>query len=137
MSSSTSPKASKSFHLYSIACSLYSSGMGAFRLHCLLFFDGGDGESVRKAPIPDEYKEQAMEYKWKLLEALGDVDDDMAMMFLEEEMPSNEDLRAAIRKYTILEKFVPVFMGASFKNKGVQPLLDSVIEFLPSPKDIE
>jgi len=71
------------------------------------------------------------------LEALGDVDDDMAMMFLEEEMPSNDELRAAIRKYTIEEKFVPVFMGASFKNKGVQPLLDSVLEFLPSPKDIE
>jgi len=102
-----------------------------------LYFDGDDGQIVRREPIPEQYKEQAVEYKWKILEALGDVDDDLAMMFLEEEMPSNDELRAAIRKFTIEEKLVPVFMGASFKNKGVQPLLDSVLEFLPSPKDVE
>jgi len=102
-----------------------------------LYFEGEDGIIIRKAPIPENLIETAEEYKWKLIEALGDCDDDMAMKFLDEEMPSEEEIKAAIRKYTISREFVPVFMGASFKNKGVQPMLDGVIQYLPSPIDVE
>lgn len=101
------------------------------------FFDGGDGEDVVEKEIPEELKAKATEMKWKMLEYIADIDDDIAMSFLEEEMPSVEELKAVIRKYTIAEKLVPVLMGASYKNIGVQLLLDSVIEYLPSPLDVE
>lgn len=86
--------------------------------------------------IPDEYKEQAEEMRNSLIETIADFDEDIMMAYLEGEEISNEDLKAAIRKATIDAEFHPVFCGSAFKNKGVQLLLDGVIDYLPSPVDI-
>ena len=86
--------------------------------------------------IPEEYKEQADEYRHLLIETAVEVDDAAMEAYLEGEEPSDEVLRACIRKGTIGLQFVPVLCGSAFKNKGVQPLLDAVVDFLPSPLDI-
>ena len=96
-------------------------------------FAGDRGEVVEEGEIPDEFKDLMEEKRMELLEKLADVDDDIAELFLMEETPDTETLKAAIRKATIACKFVPVFMGSAFKNKGVQVLLDGVVDYLPEP----
>ena len=96
-------------------------------------FTGERGEKVEEIPIPDDLKEKVEEKRLELLERLSDVDDDIAEAFLMEEVPDPETLKSAIRKAVIACKFVPVFMGSAYKNKGVQPLLDGVVEYLPEP----
>ena len=96
----------------------------------------GLGEEYETEPIPAEMADQADEYREKLLEALSDVDDDFAEKFLEGEQITVEEIKAAIRKGTIAGQINPVLCGTAFKNKGVQPLLDAVIDYLPSPLDI-
>ncbi len=86
--------------------------------------------------IPEDLKEQAEEYRIKLIETIAELDDDVMMAYLEGEMPDNDTIRKLIRKGTCGVKFFPVFCGSAFKNKGVQPLLDAVIDFLPSPVDV-
>lgn len=86
--------------------------------------------------IPDEYKEQAEEYRGKLIEALADVNEDIMMKYLEGEEISVDELKAAIRQATVNVEFYPVCCGSAFKNKGVQPMLDAVVDYLPSPLDI-
>jgi elongation factor G len=75
------------------------------------------------------------EKRLELIERLADADDEVAECFLMEETPDKETLKAAIRRQTIACNFVPVFMGSAFKNKGVQPLLDGVIDYLPQPEE--
>lgn len=97
-------------------------------------FNGVKGEEIETLEqIPPHMVELAGEKRMELIEKLADADDEIAEIFLMEEDPSIEDLRAAIRRQTIACKFVPVFMGSAFKNKGVQPLLDGVIDYLPEP----
>ena len=96
-------------------------------------FGGERGELVEEVPIPDDLKDLVEEKRMELLEKIADVDDDIAEMFLMEETPDTETLKRAIRKAVINCQFVPVFMGSAFKNKGVQPLLDGVIDYLPEP----
>uniref|UniRef100_A0A7S4N444 Tr-type G domain-containing protein n=1 Tax=Odontella aurita TaxID=265563 RepID=A0A7S4N444_9STRA len=79
--------------------------------------------------MADEVEERKLE----LVEKLADVDDEIAEIFLMEETPTAEDMKAAIRRQTVACAFVPVFMGSAFKNKGVQPLLDGVLDYLPEP----
>ena len=79
---------------------------------------------------------QAKEYRQKLLEAVSDVDDTLLEKFLEGKEISEEEIMKVLRKATIQVKIIPVLCGSSFKNKGVQNLLDMVIDFLPSPNDI-
>ena len=101
------------------------------------YFDGDNGEDVRYEEIPAELKEQADEYRGKLIEALGDLDDDIAMAYLEGEDVDLETIKAVIRRETIACRFVPVHCGSAYKNKGVQLLLDNVINFLPHPEEMK
>ncbi|TDQ34706.1 elongation factor G [Aureibacillus halotolerans] len=86
--------------------------------------------------IPDEYKEQAEEYRSKLVEAVAELDEAMMERYLEGEEISIPELKAAIRKATINVEFYPVVCGSAFKNKGVQLVLDAVIDYLPAPMDV-
>ncbi|MDE8718616.1 GTP-binding protein, partial [[Eubacterium] siraeum] len=82
------------------------------------------------------YLDQAQEYREKLIEAVAETDEELMMKYLEGEEITNEELKAGIRKATINVEFFPVLCGSAFKNKGVQLMLDAVIDYLPSPLDI-
>lgn len=86
--------------------------------------------------IPDEYKEQAEELHTRLIEAVAELDEELMMKYLEGEEISVDELKAAIRKGTCNVEFYPVLCGSAFKNKGVQLMLDAVIDYLPSPIDV-
>src|SRR5262249_14854290 len=86
--------------------------------------------------IPAEQADEAQAAREQMIERLGEVDDEVMALYLEGKPPSEEQIRAALRRATIAMKAIPVTMGAAFKNKGVQPLLDAVVDFLPSPGDI-
>ncbi|HHZ10426.1 MAG TPA: elongation factor G [Rhizobiales bacterium] len=86
--------------------------------------------------IPADLKAKAEEYREKMIEAAVEMDETALENYLEGKMPSNDELRALIRKGTVAVKFFPMFCGSAFKNKGVQPLLDAVVDFLPSPVDV-
>jgi len=102
-----------------------------------VYFEGEDGENVVYKDIPADYQAQAQEYREKLVEAAANVDDTLAEKYLEGKPVTNEELRASIRKSTIALKFVPVYCGSAFKNKGVQVMLDGVSQFLPNPTEVE
>lgn len=86
--------------------------------------------------IPESYREQAEEYRNELIEHAAEFSDELMMKYLEGEEITEEEIKAAIRKGTLQAKITPVFCGSSFKNKGVQPLLDAVVDYLPSPLDL-
>ncbi|GAO76293.1 elongation factor G [Meiothermus ruber] len=94
------------------------------------------GTDIKVVEIPEELKAQAAEYYEKLVEAAADYDENIMMKFLEGEKPTEEELVRAIRKGTIAMEIFPVFLGSALKNKGVQLLLDGVVDYLPSPLDI-
>ena len=98
-------------------------------------FHGEKGDHVHSDPVPEEYADAVNEKRAILLECLSDVDDEIAELFLSEEIPDVDLFQQAIRRQTIACKFVPVFMGAAYKNKGVQPLLDGVVDYLPMPSE--
>lgn len=97
--------------------------------------EGEDGENITEIPIPADMVEQAKEYQQILIGKLADVDDGIAEKFLMEEMPTVDEMRAAMRKGVIALKLVPVFCGSAFKNKNVQHLLDAVNYYLPNPTE--
>jgi elongation factor G len=94
------------------------------------------GKEFQTAEIPADLREQAREYRDKMIEGLAEVDDHLMEKYVGGQEITTEEIRAAVRKGTIAMKLFPVLCGASFKNKGVQALLDAVIDFLPSPLDI-
>jgi elongation factor G len=94
------------------------------------------GEDYEVEEIPASHVEPAREWRDRLLETIAEADDEMMELYLEGEEPSNEALHAAIRRATIGAKLTPVLCGTAFKNKGVQPLLDAVVAYLPSPLDV-
>lgn len=94
------------------------------------------GTDILEEDIPAEYLDQAQEYREKLIEAVAETDEELMMKYLEGEGITNEELKAGIRKATINVEFFPVLCGSAFKNKGVQLMLDAVIDYLPSPLDI-
>ncbi len=100
------------------------------------YFEGDAGEEVREAEVPEELAEKVEEYRAKLVEALADLDDEIAMTYLEGEEVTAEMMIPVIRRATIARTMTPVFMGSAFKNKGVQPLLDAVVAYLPSPLEM-
>ena len=100
------------------------------------YYEDELGSKIEEREIPDDYKDQAEEYRTKLIEAVAELDEDLMMKYLEGEEITNEELKAAIRKATVNVEFFPVFCGSAFKNKGVQLMLDGVIDYLPSPIDI-
>ncbi|MFN8214489.1 MAG: elongation factor G, partial [Candidatus Nanopelagicales bacterium] len=94
------------------------------------------GEDYHLEEIPAEMADQAAEYREKLIETLAEADDDIMHMYLEGEEPSEEQIQAGIRRATIASKLTPVLTGSAFKNKGVQPMLDAVVAYLPTPLDV-
>ena len=95
------------------------------------------GASYDTEEIPSTHVEAAREWRDRLIETVAENDDDIMMLYLEGEEPPIDELKAAIRRGTLAGKFTPVLTGTAFKNKGVQPMLDAVVDFLPSPLDIE
>ncbi len=102
-----------------------------------VYFRGDNGEFVERGPIPAGMTDKANELRHRLIEVAADFDDELMEVFLMDEQPSVEQLRAAIRKGTLAMQMTPVFCGSAYKNKGVQVLLDGVTEFLPAPFDIK
>ena len=94
------------------------------------------GNDMRTEKIPEDMRELAEEYRTKLLEAVSDFDDEIMMLYLDGEEIPQDMLRAAIRKATVTVSMVPVLCGTSYKNKGVQKLLDAIVDYMPSPLDI-
>ncbi|EMA6344610.1 elongation factor G [Bacillus cytotoxicus] len=103
---------------------------------CAYMYGNDLGTDIQRIEIPEEYKEQAEEYRGKLIEAVAELDEEMMMKYLEGEEITVEELKAGIRKATTSVEFFPVICGSAFKNKGVQILLDAVIDYLPSPLDV-
>ena len=95
------------------------------------------GEDISIIDIPDDMKEDAELYRTDMIEKICESDDDLMMMYLEGDEPSTEELKAALRKGTCNCSMVPVCCGTAYRNKGVQKLLDAVIEYLPAPTDVE
>lgn len=105
-------------------------------MNALVWRDESLGAAWDVVEIPADLKEKAAQYREQLIEVAVDVDEAAMEAYLEGNMPDNDQLRALIRKGTITAQFYPIFCGSAFKNKGVQPLLDGVVDFLPSPVDI-
>src|SRR3984957_3582392 len=101
------------------------------------FYDGESGETVRVEEIPAEYKERAEKARNYIIHEVAEVDDHLAELFLSDKPISAEDLKAAIRRATIALKMTPVMCGSAYKNKGVQTLLDGVIDYLPNPSEVQ
>ncbi|EFB76741.1 elongation factor G [Subdoligranulum variabile] len=95
------------------------------------------GNDVRVEEIPEDMKEQAQEYHDKLIEAVAETDEDLMMKYLEGEELTKEEIKAALRKATISNEIVPVTCGSSYKNRGVQKLLDAIVDYMPAPTDVE
>jgi elongation factor G len=105
-------------------------------MNALLWQTEGKGDKFDVVSIPGDHEEAAREWRDRLLETIAENDDEMMELYLEGQEPDHDALVAAIRRATIAGKVTPVLCGTAFKNKGVQPLLDAVVEFLPSPLDI-
>ncbi|WOL08368.1 elongation factor G, mitochondrial [Canna indica] len=101
------------------------------------YFQGSNGEKVVAADIPQNLEALVAEKRHELIEVVSEVDDKLAESFLNDEPISPIDLKMAIRRATVARKFVPFYMGSAFKNKGVQPLLDGVLHYLPCPTEVE
>jgi elongation factor G len=102
-----------------------------------LYFDGDQGTDIRYAEIPAHLKADAEKYRDELLDAVSMFSDELAELYLGGETISEDLLRAAIRKGTLAEQFVPVMVGSAYKNKGIQPLLDGVTYYLPDPTEVK
>nr|XP_002128337.1 elongation factor G, mitochondrial-like [Ciona intestinalis] len=102
-----------------------------------LFFEGDNGQTVTEKPIPENLIEITETKRTELIECVSNVDEELAEMFMMDEVPSVKQLKDAIRRATIARKFTPVLMGTALRNKGVQPLLDAVTEFLPDPSEVD
>ncbi|MFY2557958.1 elongation factor G [Corallococcus terminator] len=105
-------------------------------MKALVFVDSEQGSRYDVAEIPEEYREQAEAARAELLEAAAEQDDALTEKFLEGQELTEQEIRSAIRKGCVALKLFPVFCGSAFRHKGVQPLLDAVIDYLPSPLDI-
>ncbi|MDR1126803.1 MAG: elongation factor G [Treponema sp.] len=102
-----------------------------------LYFDGENGETVRVVEIPAHLEEDAKKYRAEALDAASEFSDELTELLLEEKSVPEDIVRAAIRKGTLEEKLVPVMLGSAYKNKGVQPLLDGVVDYLPNPTEVK
>ena len=105
-------------------------------MNALIWHSDDLGASWDVVEIPADLKDKAEEYREKLIETVVEIDEAATERYLEGEMPSNDELRALIRKGTCEVQFFPMFCGSAFKNKGVQPLLDAVVDYLPSPLEV-
>ena len=106
------------------------------RMRALLWQTEGKGDKYDVVAIPDDHADAAREWRDRLLEAVAENDEQMMELYLEGTEPTEEQLVAAIRRVTIAGGATPVLCGTAFKNKGVQPMLDAIVDYLPSPLDI-
>src|SRR6476660_4432517 len=106
------------------------------RMRALLWQTEGKGDKYDVVAIPDDHEEAAAEWRDRLLETIAENDDEMMELYLEGTEPTEEQLVAAIRRATVSGSLNPVLCGTAFKNKGVQPMLDAIVDYLPSPVDI-
>lgn len=102
-----------------------------------IYFEEPQGLTVVDGPIPEDMVEEVKQKRMELIECISNVDEIMGDIYLEEREPTTQELKDAIRRTCINRTFVPVLMGSALKNKGVQLLLDSVIEYLPNPSEVE
>lgn len=102
-----------------------------------IFYTNDLGTDITEGEIPEEYKAQAEEYREKLVEAVAELDEELMEKYFAGEEITIPELKAAIRKATLSVQFYPVICGTAFKNKGVQLMLDAVIDYLPAPTDVE
>ncbi len=107
------------------------------KMKAIIWKDESLGAEFEEVDIPDDLTDMAAEYREKLVEFAVEQDDNAMEAYLEGSEPDEETLRACVRRGAIGGDFVPVFLGSAFKNKGVQPLLDAVVYYLPSPEDVE
>lgn len=116
----------------------YRGSIDLVTMEAILYDDADDelGIDYTREEIPAELQDKAEEYREQLLEKVADVDEELMMKYLEEEEITADEIKAALRKGTIANEFTPVLCGTALKNKGVQPLLDAVIDYLPAPVDI-
>jgi len=94
------------------------------------------GQNVEETDVPEEYKEQVEELRNELIEKVAELDEDLTMKYLEGEELTVDEIKAALRKGVVEVKIFPVICGSSYRNKGVQPMLDAVIDYLPAPTDV-
>jgi elongation factor G len=106
------------------------------RMKAVVWDDEALGANFHDEEIPADLIDQAQEYRDRLVELASEVDEAATEAYLEGKMPSEAELKALIRKGTIHNMFVPILCGSAFKNKGVQPMLDAVVDYLPSPLDV-
>ena len=106
------------------------------RMRALLWQTEGKGDTYDVVPIPEDHLEAARDWRDKLVETIAENDEEMMELYLEGNEPGEEQLIAAIRRATVASALNPVLCGSAFKNKGVQPMLDAIVDFLPSPVDI-
>uniref|UniRef100_A0A665UEJ1 Elongation factor G, mitochondrial n=1 Tax=Echeneis naucrates TaxID=173247 RepID=A0A665UEJ1_ECHNA len=102
-----------------------------------IYFDGPFGQTVRYDEIPADFRAEAADRRQELVECVANADEILGEMFLEEKIPTNDDLKAAIRRATVQRLFTPVLVGTALKNKGVQPLLDAILDYLPNPTEVK
>lgn len=100
-------------------------------------YNDDKGDDITVTEIPDDLKDDAELYRDEMIEKICETDDELTMMFLEGEIPSQEQLEQAMRKATCECRIVPVFCGSAYRNRGVQKVLDGIIKFMPAPTDIE
>lgn len=98
-----------------------------------VYFDGEFGEQLRMDEIPQDMRTESSERRHELIEHLSNADDLLGEMFLEEKGINDQDIKEAIRRTCLRRTFTPVLVGTALKNKGVQPLLDAVLDYLPNP----
>ncbi len=115
---------------------LFTSMIDLIKMKSMVFGESTLGKGWEYMEIPSSFKQQAHDAREQMIEAISDYDDQLMEKFLADEEIPEEELLAALRKATIDAKITPVVCGSSFKNKGVQPLLDAVIDLLPSPEDL-
>ena len=116
--------------------STYSGNIDLIEMEELSWNENDDGSIVTRGPIKEEWLEKANEWRENLIDELSAYSDKITELYLEGETVPTELIRSVLREHTINQSIVPVFVGSSLKNKGVQPVLDGVIEYLPSPQEL-
>ncbi len=100
-------------------------------------FKDNEGKNIEVTDVPADYLDKAKEYREKMVESISETDEELMMKYLEGEEPTVEELKVALRKAVIATSINPVFCGTSYRNKGVQLLLDAIVDYMPAPTDIE
>ncbi len=116
---------------------MFTGIIDLIRNKCYFYDEASQGVKVEEAEIPDSHREQANRFRQEILECVADYNDTLLVKFLEEKPIEEAEIKAAIRQATLDGNMVPVFCGSSYKNKGVQKLIDAVIDYLPAPSDIQ